>query len=103
MGCSPRAMTALVPCFQVEFAAVDCTQETGVCGANDVRGYPTLKYYNYFKTSRPYDGGRTVRGAGGGRLLFTGRVGRLSAEWCRTEAETPVSCRLSLVGTSPDL
>ena len=50
------------PGFQVEFAAVDCTQETGVCGANDVRGYPTLKYYNYFKTSRPYDGGRTVRG-----------------------------------------
>ncbi|XP_043224621.1 protein disulfide-isomerase A5-like [Amphibalanus amphitrite] len=44
---------------KVEFAAVDCTVETAVCNANDVKGYPTMKYYNYFKTSKPYDGGRT--------------------------------------------
>jgi len=44
---------------KVEFAAVDCTTETGVCSANDVKGYPTLKYYNYYKTAKAYEGGRT--------------------------------------------
>ena len=44
---------------KVEFAAVDFTQETGVCGASDVRGYPTHRYYNYFKTSRHHNSGRT--------------------------------------------
>ncbi|XP_037092879.1 protein disulfide-isomerase A5-like [Pollicipes pollicipes] len=44
---------------KVEFAAVDCTVETGICNANDVKGYPTLKYYNYYKTAKAYEGGRT--------------------------------------------
>ena len=62
---SPAIVTgAIVCCRQVEFAAVDCTVETAVCNANDVKGYPTMKYYNYFKTSKSYDGGRTVRGLG---------------------------------------
>ncbi|KAJ8917992.1 hypothetical protein NQ315_011445 [Exocentrus adspersus] len=46
---------------KVEFAAVDCTTQQAVCSANDVKGYPTLKYFSYYtKHTRPYNGGRTA-------------------------------------------
>ncbi|CAH0559634.1 unnamed protein product [Brassicogethes aeneus] len=44
---------------KVAFAAVDCTTEQAICSANDVKGYPTFKYFNYYKDSRLYTGGRT--------------------------------------------
>ncbi|XP_064481351.1 protein disulfide-isomerase A5-like [Ornithodoros turicata] len=43
---------------KVEYAAVDCTENQGVCSAHDVSGYPTFKYFSYFKTAIKYDGGR---------------------------------------------
>lgn len=45
---------------KVEFAAVDCTAYQTLCSQNDVSGYPTFKYFNYFKNTKPYNGGRTV-------------------------------------------
>lgn len=45
---------------KVEFAAVDCTAHQTLCGVNDVSGYPTFKYFNYYKNTKPYNGGRTV-------------------------------------------
>lgn len=39
-------------------AAVDCTRETTVCTQNEVRGYPTIKYFSYLKTKTDYTGGR---------------------------------------------
>lgn len=46
---------------KVEFAAVDCTIQQAVCSSNDIKGYPTLKYFSYYtKSTKPYDGGRTV-------------------------------------------
>nr|WDU65913.1 putative disulfide isomerase Tcis_disulfideisomerase_A5like [Tityus cisandinus] len=44
---------------KVEFSAVDCTVYTSICNMNDVRGYPTIKYFNYYKNSKLYEGGRT--------------------------------------------
>uniref|UniRef100_A0A2L2Y1B4 Protein disulfide-isomerase A5 n=1 Tax=Parasteatoda tepidariorum TaxID=114398 RepID=A0A2L2Y1B4_PARTP len=44
---------------KVEFAAMDCTAFASVCSAHDVKGYPTLKYFSYYKVEKPYDGGRT--------------------------------------------
>ncbi|XP_067130609.1 protein disulfide-isomerase A5 isoform X2 [Centruroides vittatus] len=44
---------------KVEFSAIDCTVYTTICNNNDVRGYPTIKYFNYYKNSKLYDGGRT--------------------------------------------
>lgn len=43
---------------KVALAAVDCTRHNGVCSAYEVRGYPTLKYFNYLKTVKEYNGGR---------------------------------------------
>ena len=43
---------------KVEFVAVDCTKHSQICSAYDVRGYPTIKYFNYFKTTKDYRGGR---------------------------------------------
>lgn len=43
---------------KVEFAAVDCTLQQALCSANEVKGYPTFKYFNYYKNSRAYNGGR---------------------------------------------
>ena len=43
---------------KVEFAAVDCTTERSVCSAHDVTGFPTFKYFNYFKDQKVYNGGR---------------------------------------------
>lgn len=45
---------------KVEFAAVDCTTFQTLCTTNDVSGYPTFKYFNYYKNTKPYNGGRTV-------------------------------------------
>lgn len=45
---------------KVEFGAIDCTVQQSLCSMNDVKGYPTFKYFNYYKTSKPYNGGRTV-------------------------------------------
>lgn len=39
-------------------AAVDCTKHREVCSANDVQGYPTIKYFSYYKTALEYNGGR---------------------------------------------
>ena len=44
---------------KVEFSAVDCTAEQSLCSAFSVSGYPTFRYFNYFKNSFPYSGGRT--------------------------------------------
>lgn len=44
---------------KVEFAAVDCTAYSAVCTAHDVKGYPTIKYFSYYKVEKPYEGGRT--------------------------------------------
>lgn len=43
---------------KVEFAAVDCTLQQALCTVNEVKGYPTFKYFNYYKNSRPYNTGR---------------------------------------------
>ncbi|XP_078580818.1 uncharacterized protein LOC144864522 isoform X2 [Branchiostoma floridae x Branchiostoma japonicum] len=43
---------------KVTFAAVDCTTHQGVCGQYEVRGYPTIKYFNYGKNPKDYEGGR---------------------------------------------
>lgn len=45
--------------LQVEFAAVDCTTHISLCSTYDVKGYPSIKYFNYFKNSKPYEGGRS--------------------------------------------
>lgn len=46
---------------KVEFAAVDCTQQQGICSAYDVKGYPSLKYFSYLNKEKfDYTGGRTV-------------------------------------------
>lgn len=42
----------------MEVAAVDCTKHREVCSANDVQGYPTIKYFSYYKTKLEYNGGR---------------------------------------------
>lgn len=45
---------------KVEFAAVDCTKYSSICGAVDVKGYPTIKYFHYYtKETKSYNGGRT--------------------------------------------
>ncbi|CAL1297755.1 unnamed protein product [Larinioides sclopetarius] len=46
---------------KIEFAAVDCTSVSSICNAHDVKGYPTLKYFNYYKIEKPYEGGRTEK------------------------------------------
>lgn len=43
---------------KVEFAAVDCTKHAGICSAYEVRGYPSIKYFNYLKVHKDYRGER---------------------------------------------
>jgi len=43
---------------KVAFAGVDCTKHNPVCQAHDVKGFPTLKYFNYGKTGVDYEFGR---------------------------------------------
>lgn len=45
---------------KVAFVAIDCTKQPSICSTYEVRGYPTLKYFSYFKTSKDYRGGRTA-------------------------------------------
>ncbi|KAK5650473.1 hypothetical protein RI129_001502 [Pyrocoelia pectoralis] len=46
---------------KIEFAAVDCTIQQSLCGVNDVKGYPTIKYFSYYsKSVKHYNGARTV-------------------------------------------
>ena len=47
--------------IKVAFAAVDCTVHRSVCSAHEVTGFPTFKYFNYFKDQKPYSGGRTKK------------------------------------------
>jgi len=44
------------------FAAVDCTstENVGICKTHDVQGFPTIRYFNFFRHSEPYFGGRSV-------------------------------------------
>lgn len=44
---------------KVEYAAVDCTAHQAICSEHGVSGYPTFKYFSYFKTAIKYEGGRT--------------------------------------------
>lgn len=45
---------------KVEFAAVDCTSQPGLCTANDIKGYPTIRYFSYYtKVVKNYSGSRT--------------------------------------------
>lgn len=44
---------------RVVFVAVDCsTKLQEFCKQHDVRGYPTFKYFSYFKSKLDYNGGR---------------------------------------------
>lgn len=45
---------------KIELAAVDCTKHREVCSANEVQGYPTIKYFSYYKTALEYSGGRVA-------------------------------------------
>lgn len=46
---------------RIGLAAVDCTKHKAVCSAHSIKGFPTIKYFNYLKTVREYSGGRNVR------------------------------------------
>ena len=43
-------------------AAIDCTKHQSICTDHDVRGYPTIKYFNYGKNEFKYMGPRTTDG-----------------------------------------
>ena len=43
-------------------AAIDCTKHQSICSDHDVRGYPTIKYFNYGKNEFKYMGPRTTDG-----------------------------------------
>lgn len=45
---------------RIELAAVDCTKHQAICKSYEVGGYPTIKYFNYLKNVKQYEGGRTV-------------------------------------------
>lgn len=45
---------------KVAFVAIDCTKQSSICAAYDVRGYPTIKYFSYLKTKKEYRGGRNA-------------------------------------------
>lgn len=56
-----KAANKFVDDPKVEFAAVDCTTSSALCHANDVKGYPTIKYFSYYsKRVVQYRGGRTT-------------------------------------------
>lgn len=43
---------------KVSFVAVDCTKEKLSCEQYGVRGFPTIKYFNFGKNPQDYEGGR---------------------------------------------
>ena len=45
---------------KVMFGAVDCNSHQSLCTSHDVTGYPTFKYFNYYKNTQKYMGGREV-------------------------------------------
>ncbi|RZC32143.1 protein disulfide-isomerase A5, partial [Asbolus verrucosus] len=46
---------------KVEFAAVDCTTHQSLCAANEVSGYPTIRYFSYLnKNTKAYNSGRAA-------------------------------------------
>jgi len=45
---------------EVVIAKVDCTVETALCSAQDVTGYPTLKFFKSLETSEKHRGGRDL-------------------------------------------
>lgn len=67
--------------FKVMFSAVDCTltENQAICKAHDVQGFPTIKYFNYFRHSEPYYGGR----------LAADFIGYIEAQNGPGPAETP--------------
>ncbi|XP_065582725.1 protein disulfide-isomerase A5-like isoform X1 [Artemia franciscana] len=46
---------------KVVFTALDCTLYNTICSDYDVNGFPTFKYFSYFKTVKDYEGGRTAK------------------------------------------
>lgn len=41
--------------------AVDCTKQTAVCEQYNVKGFPTIIYFNFGKNPQPYEGGREAK------------------------------------------
>jgi protein disulfide-isomerase-like protein len=44
--------------LKVSFIAVDCTKNKQTCEKYDVKGFPTIFYFQYGKNERQYEGGR---------------------------------------------
>lgn len=46
---------------KIEFAAVDCTAHSSLCNVYEVKGYPTIKLFQYLNKEpvQDYNGGRT--------------------------------------------
>jgi len=44
--------------LKVSFVAVDCTKEKLACEQYGVKGFPTIKYFNFGKNPQDYEGGR---------------------------------------------
>jgi protein disulfide-isomerase-like protein len=45
----------------VAYVAVDCTQNQPVCDQYNVKGFPTMAYFNFGKNQLPYEGGREAK------------------------------------------
>lgn len=56
-----KAAERLKDDLKVAFIAVDCTKSKVVCDQNNVKGFPTIIYFNFGKNSRQYEGGRTEK------------------------------------------
>ena len=48
--------------IKVAFVAVDCTKNNAVCEQYDVKGFPTILYFNFGKNPKPYEGARDTKG-----------------------------------------
>ncbi|CAG4955451.1 unnamed protein product [Colias eurytheme] len=46
--------------LMIMFGAVDCTKEAGLCATFNIKGYPTLKYFNHYEKIDDYTGGRKM-------------------------------------------
>jgi protein disulfide-isomerase-like protein len=47
--------------LKIAFVAVDCTKHNQICEQYEVKGYPTIIYFNFGKNPTPYDGKREVK------------------------------------------
>ena len=45
---------------EVVIASVDCTQHQAVCGAAEIKGYPTLKVFHNGNAVETYSGARAL-------------------------------------------